>query len=71
MILFLKWSLENDTGIEKEPIATINDYRIFEEEIINTSKERSMGFGIRLCKSFLIKLGGCLIILSKKKGQLL
>lgn len=57
---------DNGAGIEKEQLKAINDYHIFEEEIINTSRKRSMGFGLRLCKSFVMKLGGSLTVLSEK-----
>jgi len=52
--------------MEKEQLAAINNYHTFEKEIINSSEKRSMGFGIRLCKSFVLKLGGSVTLLSEK-----
>ncbi len=57
---------DNGLGIGKELLTDLNDYNTIESSITDTSGKRSTGFGIRLCKSFIKKLGGSLKILSEK-----
>ncbi|GAA3625657.1 sensor histidine kinase [Flavivirga jejuensis] len=60
---------DNGLGIDPELLKALNNYNTTDASIMDTSDKRSTGFGIRLCKSFIKKLGGGFKILSvKNKG---